>query len=165
MPKLVIGMKNKAGFTLIEILVVLLIIGITVGFALLAFGDFGSKRRMVVAAEQFVNYVKFTQQAGILKTSTLGIQLRENGYEVLQFQSPNHWQSMPKNSVFHAQHFPNNALIHFNAAEKTGPQIIINASGDMTTIQLNIGSKEQPHIAIIIGKQNGTVSLQLLDAP
>ncbi len=165
MLKLVIGMKNKAGFTLIEILVVLLIIGITVGFALIAFGDFGSKRRIVVATEQFVNYVKFTQQIAILKTSTLGIQFHNNQYDILQLESANHWQSMPKKTVFHSQHFPDNATLHLETSEKAGPQIIINASGDMSPFKLNIGSTNQPHIAVIMGKQDGSLSLQWVDAP
>ncbi len=51
MLRLVIGMQNRAradlnGFTLIEILVVIVIVGITLSFALLAFGDFGSERRI-----------------------------------------------------------------------------------------------------------------------
>ncbi len=46
--KLVIGMKNHKGFTLIEILIVLMIIGITLSFAILSFGDFGEGRKVKV---------------------------------------------------------------------------------------------------------------------
>lgn len=166
MPKLVIGMKNNQGFTLIEILVVLLIIGITLGFAMLAFGDFGGNRRIIVAAEQFVNYVKFIQQDAILETGTLGIKFDKNGYQVMRFIPLKNWQSMPNKGVFHQQHFPSNALVHLenDASKIDGPQIIINAAGDMSAFKLTLGSSKQPNIANVIGGRDGTIVLQLFDA-
>lgn len=160
-------MKNKGGFTLIEILVVLLIIGITLGFALLAFGDFGGQRRIVIAAEQFVNYVKFIQQEAILETGTLGITFNQTGYQVMRFQPPNNWQFIPKTGVFHHHKFPSNAVVNFeNSAAKIGePQIIINAAGDMTPFTLKFSSTKQVNIANVIGSQDGTVALQMLNPP
>lgn len=171
MLKLVTGMQNSRershGFTLIEILVVVLIIGITLGFALLAFGDFGSKRRIVMAAEQFVTYVKFVQQQAILETSTLGISLNKNNYQVLRFQAPTDWQVMPQKNIFREQHFPDNAVVNIETTtnSKEAPQIIINSSGDMTPFKLNISSERQINIAVVIGKNNGTIAIQLLQAP
>ena len=167
MPKLVIGMQTKRGFTLIEILVVLLIVGITLGFALLAFGDFGSKRRIITAAEQFVNYVKFAQQQAILETSTLGISLNRNSYQILRYQASSNWQPVSNKRVFHAQHFPDSAIVHMesNVKKMGNPQIIINASGDMTSFTLNFGSAKQVNIANVIGKHDGSVALQILSAP
>ena len=172
MPKLVTGMQNNktqscSGFTLIEILVVVLIIGITIGLALLSFGDFGGQRRIIMAAEQFINYVKLVEHQAILETSTLGIRLHQNTYQVLRFQSSTHWQDMPKKSIFHQQHFPSSAVLRFaNKTTKIGnPQIIINASGDMTPFKLTIGSEKQLNIVNVIGKRNGTITLQPFKSP
>lgn len=160
-------MKNKQGFTLIEILVVILIIGITLGFALLAFGDFGGKRRIIIAAEQFVNYVKFIQQEAILETGTLGIVFDNNGYHVMRFQPPKNWQPMPPKGIFHQQRFPSNAVVHLNSSlTKTGePQIVMNAAGDMTAFKINFGSSKQVNIADVIGERDGTIVLQILNTP
>jgi len=159
--------KNSSGFTLIEILVVIVIVGITLGFALLAFGDFGSQRRIRVAAEQFVNYVKFVQQQSILETSTLGISFNQNNYQVLRFQAPKTWQEMPKKSVFRQQHFPSDAIIRLESSTKSSsnPPIIINASGDMTAFKLNAGSAKNSDIANVIGTSNGEVAMQPLKSP
>ena len=157
---------NK-GFTLIEILVVLLIVGITTGFALMAFGDFGEKRSIIVAAEQFTQYVKLVQQQAILETSTLGINITDNGYQVLRFKSPASWSSMPMKSIFHRQHFPKGLVIGLkNTNHKRGiPAIIINSSGDMTEFTLDFGTAKQPSIAMITGQRNGTITLQRIKSP
>ena len=168
MLKLVTGMQNNRentrGFTLIEILVVVLIVGITLGFALLSFGDFGSRRRIVISAEQFVNYVKFVQQQAIMETSTLGILLNKNDYQVLRFQPPSSWQAMPQKSVFHQQHFPANAIVNLeNRIKRAGwPQIIINSSGDMTAFKLLLGSTQEANIAKVVALSNGAISVQSL---
>lgn len=152
---------NRRGFTLIEILVVLLIVGITLGFALLAFRDFGSTRRIIVAAEQFKNYVKLAQQQAVLETSTLGIQFKSNGYQMVRFAPPTNWTPMPLKSIFNRQHAIKDLVIH---VEKTtnnpaNPAIIINSAGEMNAFTLNFGSNKQQIITQIIGMPNGTIRL------
>jgi general secretion pathway protein H len=148
------------GFTLIEILVVLLIIGITLGFTLISFGDFGQSRRMVMAAEQFVNNVKLVQQQAILEGSTLGIDINDNGYEELRFQAPTLWG--PKQSIFHRQHLPKGLIITITATDNNQkkPAIVINSSGEMTAFVLNFGTLKQPSIARVTGLGNGTLSIK-----
>ena len=163
MLKLVTGMRASRGFTLVEILVVVLIVGITLGFALLAFGDFGGNRRIIIAAEQFVNYVKLVQQQAILETSTLAITINKNNYQVLRFHPPATWQPMPQKAIFRSQHFPESAVIYIeknNAVKAGGPAIIINASGDMTPFILHVGTAKQPDLATIVGTYDGRVSLK-----
>ena len=160
MLKLEIGMSNKDGFTLVEILVVLLIIGITIGFALLAFGDFGAKRRVVMASEQFVNFVKLVQQQAIMETSTLGIYIDNNSYQALRFDSSSNWQQFPAHSIFRRHAFPAQATIQFQpkVASSHNPQIIINESGDMSAFKLAVRIKNDD-VAIIAGHHNGSIVL------
>ncbi len=152
-------LKKSSGFTLIEILVVVFIVGITLGFALLAFGDFGSKRRIFLSAEQFVNYVKFVQQRAILGTSTLGITVHQNSYQTLYFQPPKTWQTLSQNTFS----FPSNAIVMLETNKKSSesPQIIINSTGDMTPFTLTFGSTNEENIAEVIGKDNGNVFLKV----
>ena len=162
MPKLEIGMSNKKGFTLIEIMVVLLIIGITISFALLAFGDFGAKRRVILASEQFVNFVKLVQQQATMETSTLGIYVDEHSYQALRFDSSSHWQHFPAHSVFRRHVFSTQATIQFKpkAAFSKDPQIVINESGDMNAFTLTV-LIDNDEVAVIEGHHNGIVVLDV----
>ncbi|WP_156411356.1 type II secretion system minor pseudopilin GspH [Legionella oakridgensis] len=159
--------NKEKGFTLLEILVVLVIIGITLGFALLAFGDFGEKRRVMMAAEQFANYVKLTQQQAILEASTLGIRFHNQTYQVFRFNTSGHWQAMPPKGIFHIQAVPNNTMLHWATEKKksVSPDIIIHASGDITPFTLYFGSYKVPKLAAVIGQQNGSVFFQTMTSP
>lgn len=161
MQKLVIGMSVSRGFTLIEILVVIVIIGITIGFALLAFGDFGQERRILFFAENMVNSIRLAQQQAILETSTMGIRIDNKSYQILKYQ--NGWNSASNKGIFKTVFVPSNAVLNLktNSHAKSGsPSIIINASGDMTPFTLNVGSLQNPSITILEGKQDGSLTFR-----
>ena len=179
MQRLVTGMQDKRayflsqttivsrGFTLIEILVVLLILGITLGFALLSFGDFGEKRRIITAAELFANYAKMIQQQAILETNTFGIRFTNNDYEVVRFNSLHQWQPLPSKGLFHRRRIPEYLVIQLKHSSQTTktPGIIIDASGNAIPFQLNFGSKKHTVFATVVGQPNGNIDVQLMESP
>ncbi|STX29016.1 general secretion pathway protein LspH [Legionella beliardensis] len=155
-------MRNERGFTLIEILVVILIIGIIASATLFAFGDFGTSRRVKVTAEQFIAYTKLVQQRAILEMTTLGINVSSGGYETYRYVNDNSWQPMPKNSLIFHRTFPKDVIVTLqnNIKNKTnGPNIIVTSSGNMTEFKLIFGTSAQPNIITITGEHNGNLTL------
>lgn len=151
------------GFTLIEILVVVIIIGITIGFALLALGDFGASRRAVVAAEQLSSYIKLVQQRAILETNTLGITINKEGYGTYRFDHGT-WQPMPVKGIFHWRNFPNNiiAKLHSNSTNNSfkNPDIVINSVGDMTEFAVDFATSPKNNIVTLLGEHDGQLIVQ-----
>lgn len=153
-------MPAKSGFTLIEILVVLVIIGITIGFALLAFGDFGGSRRVVTAAESFANQIKLIQQQAILESATYGIQIEPTQYKVLKFKPPAHWENATAPFLGRVHTFPNSAVMRFdNTSTQKKPSIIIYSTGDMTTFRFIFGTTKKPNLIRLIGESNGNITI------
>ncbi len=151
-------MPKLRGFSLIELLVVLLIISITLGFAMLSYGDFGEKRSIVTAAQEFANYVTLVKQEAILESSTLGIRIDNTGYEALRFQESKTWQLMA-HSIFHHHQLPKRVVIHLkkNRNQTQTPAIIVNASGDMTPFEIHFGTAKAADMVTVIGQSDGAV--------
>ncbi|WP_058477450.1 type II secretion system minor pseudopilin GspH [Legionella steigerwaltii] len=160
-----VSKRSNQGFTLIEILIVLVIIGITFGFALIAFGDFGESRRILFSAEQLVNTIRLAQQQAILETGTLGLRIDNASYQVLQLNNNTQWRPISEKGVFKMTYFPQDAHITLKTNHSTpagAPAIIISASGDMTPFTLNFGSKQDHNLASLIGKRNGELQLNVV---
>lgn len=154
-------MITKQGFTLIEILIVIVIIGITVGFALIAFGDFGASRRLQFAAEQLANTIKLSQQQAILESSTLGLRVDNTGYQILKFQNTT-WNPISNKGIFKLTYFPSNTTINLittNAPSIGTPAILIHSSGDLTPFTIEFAINKNPVTTTLTGSQNGELKL------
>lgn len=154
--------KHAKGFTLTELLVVIVIIGVTLSFALLAFGDFGNKRRLIVAAEQFVYQVQLAQQQAILESSTLSIEIKDDHYQVMRFSSTKGWRQFAHQSLFQQQYFPRGTLTNLFIQNKN-KRIIINPSGETTPFDLNLGSEVKPNFVQVHGDLNGEMFVKITD--
>ncbi|BCA95302.1 type II secretory pathway protein LspH [Legionella antarctica] len=153
-------MITNRGFTLIEILIVIVIIGITAGFALISFGDFGESRRVLFSADQLVNTLKLAQQKAILETSTLGLRIDNTSYQILRFRNISGWEPISNKGVFKVNYFPKNTFITLKTNNKPhpgAPPIIINSSGDMTPFTLGFGTNKDI-IITLRGTHNGNLS-------
>ena len=151
---------TKSGFTLIEILVVLVILGITASVALLAFGDFGESRHIEAEAERFLQTTRLIHHHALLEATTYGMKITPSSYQIFRFTPPNTWIPV-KSALLKSYRFPEKTLLHLDI-EATNKQhlIIFQASGEITPFTITFGLKQQPSIAHVIAKDNGTIFLK-----
>lgn len=161
MRRSVTGMTTNRGFTLIEILIVIVIIGITAGFALIAFGDFGESKRILFAADQLGNTLKLAQQQAILEQSTLGLKIDNTSYQIVKLHNSSEWKPISNKGVFKVNYFPKNTVMTLKTNNKIAPgapAIIINSSGDMTPFSIEFGFNKENTITKLNGSHNGTLN-------
>ncbi|RUR08278.1 type II secretion system minor pseudopilin GspH [Legionella sp. km772] len=155
-------MNINKGFTLIEILVVIVIIGITLGFALIAFGDFGESKKITYAGEQVEHLLQLAQQQAILENSTLGLKIDNQSYQILKFQNTSQWRTVTsRHLLFKIHYLPKGMIITLktsNQKSSKDPGIIINSSGETNSFTLIFGTKKEPTIAVLTGQDNGELS-------
>lgn len=161
-PKLVTGMqginRTKTAFTLIEIMVVLVIIGIALTFTVLAMGDFGATRRIRVSAEQFAEYIRFIQQQAVLEDCSFGIRVTQHGYQVLRYNPLRGFETLSVLHVFQEQVFPSQAVIRLDAIPTSAqPAIVIDSSGEFTPFTVYFESRSGKKIMVVTGKRDGTI--------
>ncbi|MES9938241.1 MAG: type II secretion system minor pseudopilin GspH [Sedimenticola sp.] len=74
---------SQTGFTLLELLVVVLIIGLISGLATLSVGSVGNDRRLKTEAQRIVNRFSLAMQESILQGRPVGVTLHPTGYGFL----------------------------------------------------------------------------------
>jgi len=82
------------GFTLLEVLVVLVIIGIVAGFVVMSIGSGTTDDRLRTEAQRVVQLMSLASQTAVINSRQLGFIAGANGYHFVQLRD-NRWQPFP----------------------------------------------------------------------
>lgn len=166
MCKVVAIKTEQSGFTLFELLIVIVIISIITTCAVLALGDFGQTQRATTAAEQFVSLIKLSEEQAVLQATTLSIRLSNNGYQFYQYepQDQNNWQLITKDPILTLTQWPSNIAAEFLSINHTQQtqQILIFPNGEISPFTLRLTDNGKS-LDQIIGQQNGLITIAPLN--
>lgn len=133
------------GFSLIELLVAMVIIGIVLTFVVLAFGDFGASKRLQMHQQHLADLIKLARIRAIIEAKTYGLHISKHSYSFFQFHhqinSPyGHWLKMT-DSTFKTQAMPEHSKMQFNhTLTNSNPEILISADGHITPFTLSLAT-------------------------
>jgi len=130
---------SPRGFTLLEVMVVMLLIGIMTGFALLSVGG-GPRERLTEEGQRLAALVELHQQEAILRGEVRGIRFTRTGYAILSLNEQGEWQSPAAATTLVQRELPKDIVLGLwvddrpaaLAATDRLPQVLLLASGEAT---------------------------------
>ena len=147
-----IGLKRVSlrsqGFTLLEILVVLVIIGIMASFAVLQFGGRGSKPAKA-EVDRLATLVRLAREEAILNSRDYGLGFSATGYAFYALdEKEDTWTPVENDRVLRPRFLPESLRIQLTVEDqwvelkpdlpKKKPQVFIYSSGEMTPFSVGV---------------------------
>lgn len=163
--------RRATGFTLIEILVVVFIIGVILGFASLSLSGRALGDRAQEEARRLAELLRLARDEAGFTGLELGWRQTDNGYEFLAL-SDQGWARYGAGTPMRARELPPPLEIVVRVDdvavalddEQLQPQIMILSSGEMTPFKLELSAEELDQVFLISGNLLGQVELEALSA-
>lgn len=156
-------MSGRArGFTLIEILVAVVIIGIIMSVAVMSLGVVGDDREVRTEASRFMSLLGVAQDDAIFQGREFGVELMSGAYRFVEYDpNTNQWAeplgddalrywSLPEEIEFELYLEDQRVLLEFDpqpidyeaepgpGRDEYGPHLLIFSSGDSTPFELHL---------------------------
>nr|VFK60546.1 MAG: general secretion pathway protein H [Candidatus Kentron sp. TUN] len=166
--------RNNTGFTLLELMVVIVIVGIVSTMAIISL-DFGGSMNAKVEAKRLVSLIRLAIDESIITGLDIGLELTPNGYRFLRYeydeQGAKDWQVLKTDGVLHPRILPEIvtlALIDVDSTTKmempipgnndaSWPQIIFLSTGEITPFQVLVSNENGEEEYRILGRWDGFV--------
>ena len=148
--------NTQRGFTLLEIIVVLVIIGIMVSFAVLQFSDEGAKQ-LQEESRRLELLVKLAREEAILEASDYAIGFWQGGYSFYALhEDEGKWREITDDPNLRPREIPEyielsleleDQLVILERKPPEKPHIFLLSSGEMTPFLLQLSIQERDDLA------------------
>lgn len=159
------------GFTLLELLVVLFIIGITLSFATLSIGDRGREQIIEQEAQRLAGRLNLAGQESVLQAQEIALEISDDGYQFVVLEK-DEWRTLADDEILRPHRLPGEIRLKLNIEgeaialddkKNTGkpeqaPRIYLFSSGEMTPFEL-IFDDESGSDYRITGAANGKLKV------
>lgn len=149
---MMISRRHNNGFTMIEILVVLIVVGLLAALAVANIGGNQQKREMDNAVSQMFLLMQSANEQAVLDNSEIGLKLKEQAYRFMRFDDlTGEWVPM-KDRMFRSYRYPEWLVVTdiieddlprlTTDEDQERPDIVFFSSGELTPFEMEftIGS-------------------------
>ncbi|MEQ6340860.1 MAG: type II secretion system minor pseudopilin GspH [Gammaproteobacteria bacterium] len=158
------------GFTLLEILVVIVIIGIILSFASLSIGR-STDRVVEEESRRLAGLITLAAQEAVMQSRELAVQFTPGGYEFVVFDK-DQWRRITGDDTLRARRLPDEVRLNINVegeavalgktdADKSAsqPRIYLLSSGEVTPFQITLQNKASGGSYQLKGDVGGKVEM------
>ena len=170
------GRGASSGFTLIEILVVVVIIGVITAGILLSVNITGRDQELEKESDRLLALFNYAREQAELQTREFGVMFQDDGYEFLTYDPRRAgWRSVFEDDALAARHLPDGLGVRLSvearpvvltrpkdAKDKT-PQVMIFSNGDLTTFAATLEREGGTRSVTLTEDNKGQVVLQPLE--
>lgn len=131
----------EAGFTLLEVMVTLALIGIVTGFAVLSLPGDPAAERLDREARRLLQIVTLQRDEAVLLGETRGIRFTPDGYHALRRTDDGTWESPVETGITPAYRLPDGLRLQLEldgrSPPQTGeqPQVLLFATGEASAFR------------------------------
>ena len=175
--------RRHGGFTLLELLVVLVVIGVMVSMAVLSFGVLGRDRQAEDESRRFWTVLKQAREESELQVEDLGIFVSTGAYEYLRFDPrKNEWQPIEGDELFAQRELPEGLRFRLRLEsrevvlkpalpqrgdkdenQKNPPHVMVLSSGDVSPFELEIEREGQPALWRVTALADNDLRVEVKD--
>ena len=164
-------LRSPAGFTLIEMLVVVFIIGIICAGVLLSVNVTGTDHELQTESERLATLMNYARDAAEMQTREFGLACSAKGYEFYAFDPRTAlWGSIPEDDALRARTLPAGLTLKLNVEghdvvfkppnkeEPKKPDIMIFSNGDLSAFELTVVRDEAAHSEKVAVDAKGNIA-------
>jgi len=161
---------RNQGFTLIEIMVVLIIMGIVLSLVTLSVGN-GGQTQLQQEAQRLASLLTLASQEAILQAKEFGVAFTPEGYHFYEWQGQK-WQALNNDDLFHLRTLPPTIQFIFYLESEPlqlekkvdQPQLLLLSSGEFTPFEVRLMIKSNPQgYYQLTGNTLGRINIQPID--
>lgn len=172
-----------SGFTLLELLVVLVVVGVMVAMAVLSFGVLGTDRQAEEEARRFWTVLQQAREEAELQSEDIGIYVSASAYEYLRFDTRrDEWQLIEGDELFAQREIPEGLRFRLRLESRevvlkptlpdrgdrdennrAPPHILVLSSGEVMPFELEIEREGAPAVWRVTALANNDLRLEIRD--